>query len=182
MIEVEHAAESLPLHHETGRRRNVAHRFDETIHESLVIPLSVIVRGILSQQLAKMMLAERNHFRQALFANRTHEAPCTAPCTSIPTTKRCTCAQSMHSRRLMLPMPTPRRRYDHRIRNAVVEGRDLAVVEKLSIPASTRRSWRRRGAAPVVTLHPRDAESATSRSRSLGWSAVSRACSRWCAC
>ena len=58
----------------------------------------------------------------------------------------------------MLPMRTSRRRYDHRIRDAVVEGHELALIQKFAIPASTRRSWRRRGSAPVVALHSRDAE------------------------
>lgn len=54
--------------------------------------------------------------------------------------------------------PQLRRRYDHRIRDAVIDGRELALVQKLAIPASTTRSLRRRGAAPVVALHPRDSE------------------------
>jgi hypothetical protein len=58
----------------------------------------------------------------------------------------------------MQPSRQLRRRYDHRVRDAVLAGRDLAVVQELAIPASTRRSWRRRGAAPLVSLDPRDAE------------------------
>ena len=45
-----------------------------------------------------------------------------------------------------------RRRYDHRIRNAVVDGRSLTLAA--TIPESTRRSWQRRGRAEVVTLEP----------------------------
>ena len=72
MIEVEHAAQSLPPYDATGHRRNVARRFNESVREALVIPLSVIVCDILAQQLAKMMLAQRHHFRQALLANRSN--------------------------------------------------------------------------------------------------------------
>lgn len=58
----------------------------------------------------------------------------------------------------MLTQPQPRRHYDHRIRKAVVEGRDLVLFENAAIPASTRRTWIRRGAPVVVALHDRDSE------------------------
>ncbi|WP_236515954.1 hypothetical protein [Sandaracinus amylolyticus] len=47
-----------------------------------------------------------------------------------------------------------RRRYDHCIRAAVVEGREPLLVRHLDIPASTRRSWIRRGAPPVIAIAP----------------------------
>ena len=46
-----------------------------------------------------------------------------------------------------------RRVYDHRLREQVCQG-NLRAVPKVNIPRSTIKSWRRRGAPPVVTLEP----------------------------
>ena len=44
-----------------------------------------------------------------------------------------------------------RPRYDHRIRDAVVDSGDIALFPELGIPDSTLRSWLRRGPRPILT-------------------------------
>jgi len=47
---------------------------------------------------------------------------------------------------------TPRRTYDHRIRELACQSRDLGVAHYLGVPKSTMASWLRRGMPDVVTI------------------------------
>jgi len=51
-----------------------------------------------------------------------------------------------------------RKRYDHRIRHAIVKTGNADLFPRLDIPDSTRRSWIKRGLTTVVTLDERDTE------------------------
>ena len=42
-------------------------------------------------------------------------------------------------------------RYDHRLRNAIVETGNVNLFPELSIPPSTARDWIRKGQANVIT-------------------------------
>ena len=46
---------------------------------------------------------------------------------------------------------TPRRRYDHRVRQAVVVTRNVRLFPELEIPVSTARTWLARGSSRVVS-------------------------------
>ena len=46
---------------------------------------------------------------------------------------------------------TPRRRYDHRVRQAVVATRNVRLFPELGIPVSTARTWLTRGSPRVVS-------------------------------
>ncbi len=51
-----------------------------------------------------------------------------------------------------------RRKYDHRIREAIVESGDVSLFPGLRIPKSTRHTWVRRGLPKVVTAEDSGAE------------------------
>jgi hypothetical protein len=74
MIVAEYAAQSLATRHASGRNRAVVRGFDELIRQSLMVSLSVVVRDVLAQQLTQVMLAQRDHFRQATSTRREPNA------------------------------------------------------------------------------------------------------------
>ncbi|MCH9684533.1 MAG: DDE-type integrase/transposase/recombinase [Deltaproteobacteria bacterium] len=55
-------------------------------------------------------------------------------------------------------MRTLPRRYDHKIREAIVATGNPRLFPHLRIPPSTARTWIRRGCPPVVSATPQDAD------------------------
>ena len=60
---------------------------------------------------------------------------------------------------------TPRRRYDHRIRDHVARTGNVGLFPELDIPRSTARSWIRRGPSDVISLQDEQDEMRALRER-----------------